>query len=219
MLARFENGWFLEVVINIEEDEPEASTYDFAIYDEDREYVNGDYTEYRMYYPLDEIGYILYHCNTPELENLNKEYTILKQNTMIEYIDYLCDLKYGEKDGDWILERQGTDYDDIRYYLTEEDAKAAMIMEVEESDVPECYWSVFENYCIVSDSEYFQSWEVYKKKEFTTEKDRLFNEIEREIERTYTGIDQYAYELTSTWVAKNHLEKLEELITELKEMI
>lgn len=82
MLAKFENGWYLEVVINEKENE-----YKFATYENNRDWFADDYTEYRsidMYYPMNEIDYILEFCKPPFLEG---KYKILEEKTMEEYLD------------------------------------------------------------------------------------------------------------------------------------
>ena len=117
MLARFENGYFLEVGIDEEENE-----YGYSVYDENGDEVDSGHTEYRdlsMYYPMNLIDYILEYC---EPYDTNGKYLLLEQESMYDYLE-----KYGEDpNGEWILERQGTDYDDVRYFKTEEAAQYKM---------------------------------------------------------------------------------------------
>ena len=211
MLAKFENGYFLEV----EHDEEE---YNFRVLDAEGFDKAYGYTEYRsidMYYPMNEIDYILNYCEPRYVEG---KYEILKQKTFEEYEEYLDDLEYGELDGDWILERQGTDNDDIRYYKTEKDARTVMLKEVEECEDGDNQ-SISKYYCTVYGEEYFQSWSIYKNETFETKKDKLLNEIEMEFNRVYVGISQYAYELQDTDVIGSHVAKLKKLFNQLKEMM
>ena len=60
---------------------------------------------------------------------------------------------------------------------------------------------------------------IYESPKYKTEIERIFNEIQLEINRTHTGIAQYAYELQDTWVATAHLDNVETLLNKLKEMI
>lgn len=221
MLARFENGYFLEVIAVIE-DCPEESTYDYDIYDEERDYVKGRWTEYRnieLYYPMNEIDYILQFCEPLELKNMKGKYEILPYESMEDYEEYLDYLEDGNADGDWCLERQGTDYDDVRYYKTEEDAKAAMLNEASSEEYEDYEPDIDYPCCEASGEEYYQKWTVYKKHTYKTETERILNEIQLEIDRTYNGISQYAWELQDTYVIEKHLTKVEKLVNKLKEMI
>ena len=216
MLARFENGYFLEVTI--EKDDFGFHQYFYSVFDKTKEdfdgVVDGGHTEYRsmeLYYPMNEIDYILEFCEPDFVEG---KYKILEEDTMEDYLDYL---EYGSY-GDWILERQGTDNDDIRYYKTEEDARLVMLKEVEECEDGDDE-SINGNYCTVYGEEYFQSWSIYKKETFETEKEKLFNKIEREFVRVYVGISHYAWELQDTDVIGCHVEKLEKLVDQLKELV
>lgn len=79
MLAKFKDGYFLEVVI-------EDGEYRYEIYNEERFSEDVGWTEYRsieMYYPMNEIDYILSFC---EPRHINGEYELLKFETMEEYI-------------------------------------------------------------------------------------------------------------------------------------
>lgn len=219
MLARFENGYFLEVVI--EKDIYGIAQYAYHVYDEDFWSKDCGWTEYRsmeLHYPMNEIDYILNYCN-PKF--VKCKYELLPYERMEDYEDYLDDLKYGESDGDWVLERQGTDDDDIRYYKTEEDAKAAAIIEANElsKEMKHSYLRELWNGCEVSKDEYYQRWSIYKKPTHKTEFERILNEIQLNINRAYIGIDQYACELQDTYVAYTYLDKLDELVNQLKEMI
>lgn len=213
MLARFENGYYLEVIINKEE-----LNYDYNIYDEDRWSQDSGWTGYRsmeLYHPMNEIDYICEFCDPDFVEG---KYELLPYDTMEDYEEYLDYLEYGDGYGDWCLERQGTDNDDVRHYKTEENAKAIMLKEVEECESGDDQ-SISDNYCIVYGEEYFQSWSIYKKETFETEKDKLFDEIEKEFDRVYVGISQYAWELQDTDVIGYHVEKVQKLVNKLKEMI
>ena len=90
MLAQFENGYFLEVkVIEYSDGEKE---YEFnVISDNDYYIIDSGWTEYRsieLYWPLDEIGYILEYCDSdPGIEILKgNKYEILKEETFEEYL-------------------------------------------------------------------------------------------------------------------------------------
>lgn len=85
MLAEFENGWFLEVV-------HEGNEYDYTIYDNELEENDGGCTEYRnmeMFYPMNEIGYILTYCIPEDFSELDGKYEILEYETMEEYLKSL----------------------------------------------------------------------------------------------------------------------------------
>ena len=218
MLAKFENGYFLEVVHNEDDNE-----YNYSVYNEDMEQedIYGGWTEYRsieMYYPMNEIDYILEFC---EPDYVKGKYELLKFETMEDYEDYLDDLFYGEPDGDWCLEGQGTYEDNIKYYKTEEDARTAMLMEVNELLKERKYLRMEElqDGCEVCRDEFYQRWSIYKNIETTTEVERIIKEIRRNIHRTYVGIDQYAFELQDTYVASTYLDDIEKLINELEELI
>lgn len=208
MLAKFENGYYLEVVHN-----KNTNEYNYEIYDDELDYVDDGWTEYRdieMYYPMNLIDYILKFCKPDDVEG---KYEILSYETMNELLESLKE----DPDGEWILERQGTDNDDIRYYKTKEAARTIMLKEIEEYDVE--YESFSDTYFEFGYEEFFQSWNLYKKGQFINKKDELLDEIEMELSRADIGISQYAYELLDTDVARNHLEKIKKLINELKEVI
>lgn len=60
MKALFDNGNVLEVTFNKKENE-----YNYEVLDEFGNHIDGGYTEYRnidMYYPMNEIDYILRYC-------------------------------------------------------------------------------------------------------------------------------------------------------------
>lgn len=128
-------------------------------------------------------------------------------------------LEDSENNSNWCVERQGTDYDDIRYYTTEEDAKAAMIDEVNSEEYEDYELDIDDSYCTATGEEYYQKWMIYESPKYKTEIERIFNEIQLEINRTHTGIAQYAYELQDTWVATAHLDNVETLLNKLKELI
>ena len=80
MLARFENGYFLEVLLDRED-----MTYDYEVYDKDRMSVNSGWTEYRsmeLHYPMNEIDYICEYCNPSFVKG---KYEILPHDTMEDY--------------------------------------------------------------------------------------------------------------------------------------
>ena len=87
MLARFENGWFLEVIIK--QDINGFHQYAFTVYDEDCLEIRKGYTEYRsieMYYPMNEIDYMLEFCEPYGLEG---KYELFEQETMLDYELYM----------------------------------------------------------------------------------------------------------------------------------
>lgn len=211
MLAKFENGYFLEVLHNVKDNE-----YNYKVYNEEYSLEDTRWTEYRnieMYYPMNEIDYILEFCEPDDLEG---KYELLKQETMDEYLE---EFLKEDPNGEWILERQGTDNDDIRYYRTEEAAKTTMLREAEEKEEDVENVDLDDEYCVARGEEYFQCWKVYKKEIFETEKEKLFNKIKMEFNRIDTGISQYAWELQDTYVIRYHVEKLETLVEKLKEMV
>lgn len=76
MLARFENGYFLEVTIG--EDINKLPLYFYSVLDIDGNELDDGWTEYRsmeLYYPMNEVDYILEYCE-PDL--VDGEYKILE---------------------------------------------------------------------------------------------------------------------------------------------
>lgn len=209
MLAKFENGYYLEVGNDIEND-----TYLYIVFNDEFDIEDTGWTEYRsieLYYPMTLIDYILQYCEPSDVKG---KYEILEYETMKEFLVSLEE----DLDGEWILERQGTDHDDIRYYKSKEAAKMVMMKETEEYEDYENQ-DINDEYCEISDEEFYQSWAIYKREHFDNKKDELLYEIEMEIGRADTGITQYVYELQDTSVARDHLEKITRLINELKEVI
>ena len=47
----------------------------------------------------------------------------------------------------------------------------------------------------------------------------LLNNIKKEVDGAYEGIEEYTHTLEDTWVIYNHLEKIEEILKQLKGMI
>lgn len=210
MLAKFENGYFLEV--NVCDGE-----YEFFVYDEDDSIINSGYTEYRniaMYYPMNEIDYILEYCDPGDVEG---KYEIIDSSMEIDE-DY--DLEYGDG-GDWMLERQGEE-DDVRSYSTFEKAQAAMKKEYEEllEERRHCMDNELnESDAYIGDEEFYQSWKIYKESKFDNKIDEKFYEIQKELDRADIGVTQYSFELMDTGVIRSHLYEIEKLLKELKEMI
>lgn len=208
MLAKFENGYFLEV--NICDGE-----YEFFVYDEDDSIVNSGYTEFRnieMYYPMNEIDYILEYCDPGDVEG---KYEIIDPSMEIE--DYS---EYGDG-GDWILERQGEE-DDVRDFSTFEKAKDAMKKEYEEIIKRKSYLmknDLNDYYAIIGDEGFYQSWRIYENKTYENPIEEKFAEIQKELDRADTGVSQYIFELMDTNVIRDHLYEAEKLINELKELI
>lgn len=214
MLARFENGYYLEVLHDKKENE-----YNFTIYDKEFEIMHIGWTEYRsieMYYPSNEIDYILQFCE-PDRRRLKGKYELLPFETMYEYEEYFDEITKEDPNGEWILETQGTIFDDIRYFKTEEGARMTMLQEIAETDLEVIRRGG--NFCESGCSETYQYWEVYRKEEFETEKEKVFDEIGKTIDRAYRGIDHYAWELQDSWAAYRYLDELTELIDKLKEMM
>ena len=212
MLAKFENGNFLEINVTNKNNTKE---YVFCVYDEDGYELDSGWTTYRdieMYYPKNLVDYILEFC---EPDDVHGEYEILDCKTMEEY------LPSEDENGKWILERQG-DEDGIRRYSTFEDAQRVMKKEYEEifEDHKSCMEDTLEyNYAVIGDEEFYQSWNIHEEKSFENPIEQKFYEIQMELDRADTGVSQYAFELMSTDVIRDHLYKVEKLINELKEMI
>jgi hypothetical protein len=211
MLAKFENGYFLEVLIDKEE-----NAYGYTVYDEDGDYVDDNSTEYRsmeMYYPMNEIDYILEFC---EPEDVDGKYELLEYETMEEY------LPHEDDNGKWILERQG-DEEDIRNYRTFEAAQRVMRKEYKDIYGDDNSYhmenTLEDDYAIIGDEEFYQYWKIYEEKTFDNPIEKKFDEIQKELDRADTGVSQYAFELMSTDVIRDHLYKVEQLLNELKEMI
>lgn len=215
MLARFENGKYLEVVVG---DDCGLNKYFYTVFDEDGDELDSGKTEYssmELYIPMNEIDYICEFCEPDWIEG---KYELIDEDlgeTMEDYLDYL---EYGSY-GDWCLERQGSDEDDVRKYRTEADARMVMLREVEELEEEYSDSDVDDAFCSVHDEEFYQSWRIYKKPVYTNEKEKLFVEIEQEIERTFVGVSQYAWELQDTSVIEDHVCEIKKLLKQLKEMI
>ena len=212
MLAKFENGNFLEVLVDTEKGD---ELYFFTVYDEDGDDIDDGWTEYRdieMYYPKNWIDYILEFCEPYGVEG---KYKILEFKTMEEY------LPSENTKGKWILETQGDD-DEIRRYSTFENAQRVMKKEYEEilENKSPCMDNYLDDDCAeIGDEEYFQSWVIYEEKDNLTELEKAFQEIELQFDRIYTGVSQYAYELQDTSVITDHVGTLKEMIEELKGII
>lgn len=83
MLARFENGYFLEVVV--EKDTFGFHQYVYRVLDVDGDTLDDGWTEYRsmdLYHPMNEIDYILEYCEPDYVEG---KYEIL-ECTLEEFI-------------------------------------------------------------------------------------------------------------------------------------
>lgn len=84
MIAKFENDHFLEVGYDEEENE-----YVYIVYDEEGYQVDSGYTEYRdlgMYYPMNEVDYILEFC---EPECVEGKYEIVHFESVDKYIEFI----------------------------------------------------------------------------------------------------------------------------------
>ena len=215
MLAKFKNGNFLEV--NIAEDDL-TKEYDFCVYDKDGNELNSGWTSYRdmsLYPNKNEIDYIVDCCEPKEISG---KYELLD----FDYIDdYFDSLTAEDPDGKWILERQGSE-DDIRRYSTFEVAQCVMNEEYEETyedHVPCMHEELDGTYASIGDEEFYQAWSIYEDKEFDNPIEKKFHEIQIELNRIYTGVEQYVFELQDTGVITNHVDTLKEMIEELKEMI
>ena len=82
MLAKFENGYFLEVLV----DEVEKNEYEYTVYDKEGDEIEFSWTAYRdieMYYPMNLIDYIIQYCEPKEVQG---KYEILEQKYMDEYL-------------------------------------------------------------------------------------------------------------------------------------
>lgn len=120
----------------------------------------------------------------------------------------------------WILERQGTEYNDKREFVSLEEAQEVMENEYEEHIEDGCYQSDCDESCaFVANHEYFQAWNIYEKKENLTPIEKTFNEIYLQLNRIDNGVEQYAWELQDTGVITGYVDYLRKMINELKEMI
>ncbi len=83
MLARFENGYFLEVEHNSRENE-----YRYAVYDDFGIIDQVGWTEYRdieLYYPINNvIDYLIEYCNLPD--EVKEKYIILPYKTFRDMV-------------------------------------------------------------------------------------------------------------------------------------
>lgn len=122
----------------------------------------------------------------------------------------------------WILERKGTDFDDKREFATIEEAQ--IILKTEYYEVLREFYSPMgesfdENYAYIADEEYYQSWHIYELIDYGSSILNLLAEIELELDRADTGVDQYVFELSNTDVAKIHIWEAQRLLRQLKEMV
>lgn len=84
MLAKFKNGYLLEVIHDEEQNE-----YKYNVYDKNGYWYDGGWTEYRnieLYHPLNLIDYIIVFCDPCFIEG---KYEILKDKTMKKYLKRL----------------------------------------------------------------------------------------------------------------------------------
>lgn len=122
----------------------------------------------------------------------------------------------------WILERQGTEENDKREFATIEEAQ--IILKTEYYEVLREFYSPMgesfdENYAYIADEEYYQSWNIYELIDYGSSILNLLAEIELELDRADTGVDQYAFELTDTDVVRRHIWEVQRLLRQLKEMV
>ena len=205
MLAKFENGYYLEVTYNKIKNE-----YCYEVFDEDLDSMDDGWTEYRdieLYYPMNLIDYIIQYCEPDDIEG---KYEILEFNTMSELEE--------DPDGEWILERQGTDNDDIRYYKSEVAARFIMMKEADEYEYCE-FRKIEKCYYALTGDEFYQTWTIYKKETFDFKSVEILHEIALEFDRIDTGITQYAYELQDISVISDHVDKLRKLVAELADIL
>jgi hypothetical protein len=120
----------------------------------------------------------------------------------------------------WILERQGTEYNDKREFSSLEEAQEVMESEYEERiedgyDQGDCD----NDHAFITDHEYFQAWDIYEKKDDLTPTEKIFNEIYLQFNRIDNGVEQYAWELQDTGVITYHVDNLRKMVDKLKEMM
>jgi hypothetical protein len=216
MLAKFDNGYFLEVLI--EKDENGKEELEIVVYDEVGDFVTIDFAEYQDVNACDSTNLIDYALRTSNVGYVKGKYKMLNEETMD---DYLASCK-PDPNGKWVLEAQGTDDEYIKRYLTEEAAQAAMTYaynEVFDEKHPCMACECDENYAFLGDEEFYQSWKVYQEKTSDNPLETQLIAIQMELNRADVGVTQYAYELMDTDVIREHLYKVECLLDELKEMI
>lgn len=102
MLAKFESGYFLEVIINEKE-----NLYEYFIYDKIRNLMDEGTTELRdisLFVPMNEIDYIITYC-LPDKYHINKilngKYNLISFNTMEQFetcVRYVTNSKLITKD-------------------------------------------------------------------------------------------------------------------------
>lgn len=156
MLARFENGWYLEVIHN-EED----NMYEFIVYDKMRNKVTNGWTGYRsieMYYPMNEIDYILEWCDSnDEIYRLKGySYQFVSYHTMKDFRTYCISnnnltkkeaIEEHRKMWNWIADKlENLDEKDRNYHNTPYYFKAEYCGIYE--------WSLFNNcFCCAYDAQ------------------------------------------------------------------
>ena len=122
----------------------------------------------------------------------------------------------------WILETQGEE-ENIREYLTFDEAHSVMKQEYEVVYKRENRFitdSILEdNFADVCNEDFYQSWKIYKQKNFKNPIEKRLYEIKRELDRADMGVTEYVYKLNDSNVIREHLCKIEKLVNELEEMI
>lgn len=101
MLAKFDNEVLLEVIVG--KDINGFHVYNYTVFDLDG-ILDYGWTEYRsmeMYYPMNEIDYILEFC---EPDYVKGKYELLKYETIEEYEKYLEYLSEGYLDDEKIYQ-------------------------------------------------------------------------------------------------------------------
>lgn len=118
----------------------------------------------------------------------------------------------------WILERQGTDYNDIREFESLNKAHETMTREFNLKNLDEnmTYKNCCENTFEIAGYEYYQAWSIYEKSE-EIDIAALLKEMELECNRTYIGIKEFCWELDNTSPITVHLDKLQKMINKLSE--
>ena len=223
MLAKFENGNILEVIHKTTdtvmvyecgkyvEKEIEVDELVYTVYDENGDDLYDGWTEYRdlsKYPGLNEIDYIIKYCEPNGVED---EYEFLPYNDIEAYFS-----PTETPDGEWLLERKGAE-NDIRTYSRFDEAQRVMQQEylaVEASDM-----CCFSDNALVAGEEYYQHWQIDRKEVHSNLIDEKVALLQKELDRAQLGVSQYTYELMDTSVIRDHLDKMETMLEELKELL
>ena len=208
MLVRFyENYNLLKVIVDYKE-----NIWRYTVFDRYGDELDDGWTtvvNLELHYPMNEVDYILQFC---EPDGVSGEYEILPYAEVENYFS-----PTETPDGEWLLERKGLE-NDIRTYARLDEAQRVMEQEYlsEETVDERCCFS--DNALVAADG-FYQHWQIDQKVTHSNPVDEKIALLQKELDRAQLGVSQYTYELGSTDVIRDHLDKMEVMLEELKELI